>query len=477
MVKHAKKERLNRVWIIIFSALGIIFIASWIWLILFFPPISNRAEGFIKNNLGRIFNARSEELNITDEMTDAGVLNENLPPSTEDKGPEENISSAAESEQDKKPTINLVIDEGPLYNEEKDSCYYIVRAIVNGKPEPTVNFSKDDSSGNLGPYQAEINLNRNLKSYTLTATASNSSGTVMDSITLIWGCNSPPVVKAIMLSSDIVYINEQYELSVDASDAENDDMDYKWTVEGGTLENNNQKSVKWYTPAEADDYVVEVEVKDSSGGITTKSISVYVGTKQVSETTQPQDTSPSTTTTESSVTSVPPTTEPYESNINLIKNEGEGGYLEFGGQTSRGGSIYAGDSSNNKPCAGFLSFDISGLENKTVESATLTFSGVKSFGEPFSYLDAFWINVVDWGAEPIVQNDFTLTGIAIKSFTTSNISCNTALLRSEIQNAINSGKTRFQIRVHFSGPYTDNDSTRDGWEFAQNSINLNVTVR
>ncbi len=123
---------------------------------------------------------------------------------------------------------------------------------------------------------------------------------------------------------------------------------------------------------------------------------------------------------------------------------------------------------------GFISFDITGLAGKTINAATLTLSSAAIQGDPLAYLDSFWINVVDWGAEPITQNDFNLTGIAIQSFNSSNITCTADKLKSELQKAINSGKSRFQIRVHFAGPYTDNDSSRDGWEYTQSNINLNV---
>jgi hypothetical protein len=470
MARHVRKRKINKIWIVVFSVLGILFIASWVWLLLYFPPISSRAEGFIKNSLGRIFIARNmeEQGNSAEEMGDTGVLNSGEDSSAETTNPEDELSLTPE--QNTKPTIRLVIDEGPAYDNEEDACYYIVRAIATGKPEPSIQFSKDDSAGSLGSDKVKVNLKTNLRTYILTATAANSAGTAMDSLTLSWGCNSPPVISGITVSSDIVYVNEQYDLTVKASDLENDKMEFNWTVAGGSLENNNQETVKWNTPSEADDYVIKVEVKDSNGNVSSKSISVYVGTKQVVETTQPPVTAPTTTT-------EPPTTEPQESNFNLEKRTGEGGYLEFGGQTFPGGNLYAGDSVNNKPCVGFISFDISGLGGKSVESATLTFGGATTHGNPLSYLDAFWINIVEWGAEPITQNDFNLIGNAVQSFTVPGIACTASSLKSGLQNAINSGKSRFQIRVHFSGPYTDNDSTKDGWEYSQSGVNLNITVR
>jgi hypothetical protein len=160
----------------------------------------------------------------------------------------------------------------------------------------------------------------------------------------------------------------------------------------------------------------------------------------------------------------------------MPKVTSEGGYLEYGGQTFAGANLYAGDSENNKPCLGFISFNITGIAGKTLNSVNLTFINPSVSGEPMAYLDSFWINVVDWGAEPIVQNDFNLIGIAIQSFISPKISCTSDSLKSELQKAINAGKSRFQIRVHFAGPYTDNDSARDGWEYSQANINLNVKV-
>jgi len=89
------------------------------------------------------------------------------------------------------PTINLEIYEGPTYSAGDNICYYRVRAIVTGNPEPAVFFSKDDSGGVWGPLKTQINLTRNILNYTLTATAKNSAGQAMDSITLNWGCGPP----------------------------------------------------------------------------------------------------------------------------------------------------------------------------------------------------------------------------------------------------------------------------------------------
>ena len=72
---------------------------------------------------------------------------------------------------------------------DDDICYYRVKAVVTGKPAPTVKFSKDDSGGAWGTKKAQVNIHRG-ETYTLKATAKNSEGEDTASMTLKWGCNS-----------------------------------------------------------------------------------------------------------------------------------------------------------------------------------------------------------------------------------------------------------------------------------------------
>lgn len=477
MAKYSKKPQ-NKLLIIACSISAFLILISWSWLLLFIPPVSNNAEGFLHKYLEPLFTALEnigndkQDSQEAENTVEATASSESKPEETQET---ENSTTDTTSNVPSRPTIKLKIYEGPQYSASDDTCYYKVKAVVTGNPAPTIKFSKDDSEGLLGSSQAQINLKRNMKTYTLTATASNSQGTVMDSMTLNWGCNSNPVISEVKLSSDIVYVDKQYELTVKASDADGDKMTYKWTVSGGTLTADNLETVKWNTPLKSDDYEIKVVVQDSKGGSSTKSLPVYVGDVEVAQTTQPPQTSPPTT--EPPETS-PPTTSQQETSLNVPKIISEGGYLEYVGNesgTHSGGAVYAGDSAGNKSCMGFISFDIRTLSGKTINTATLTFSNMITHGSPFGGLfDAFWINVAGWGDRAITQNDFNLPGVAVQSFTTSNIICTANKLKSELQTAITSGKPRFQIRVHFSGPLTNSDGVMDGWEYAQTSINLNV---
>jgi hypothetical protein len=86
------------------------------------------------------------------------------------------------------PTIELEIYEGPTYLEEKDVCYYRVKALVTGNPSPNIEFIRDDSNGALGYEKAQVNLTRDDPKYKLIATTTNSEGKATDSIKLKWDC-------------------------------------------------------------------------------------------------------------------------------------------------------------------------------------------------------------------------------------------------------------------------------------------------
>jgi hypothetical protein len=468
--------------------LVVIAVLAWSWLALLSPNFSKKAEPYLNKYFAPMVSffsldsgkSQVQDSSIAQESIEkTGITTDkNTQPSNESSNSsatdKENSGTQETVKDNKKPSLDLQIYEGPTYSTEDETCSYSVKAVVTGSPTPVVQFSRDDSKGSLGPKTTLISLKRNATSYTLTATARNEYGTAMDSLTINWGCNMPPAISEIKLSSDVVYVNKEYELSVTATDPDKDSMTYKWTVAGGTLSADNAPTVKWTTPAAPENYQVKVDIKDSKGALTSKTISVYVGSEKAPETTAPPTTAPPTT---ASPTTAPPTTTPQQSTLDVPKKPGEGGYLEYGGETFAGGNVYAGDSSSNKPCIGFISFDITQLAGKTITAAVLTFTSSSVQGSPLSYCDSFWLNAADWGADSIVQSDFNLPGTAIQSFISPVITCNAEKLRSEIQNAINSGKTRFQVRVHFAGPYTNNNSAKDGWEYAQQSINLNVSYQ
>jgi len=103
-----------------------------------------------------------------------------------DKGDDEATQTTAEQ---KAPAITLEISEGPIYSSADDVCYYRIKAVVSGMPQPQVTFSKDDSNGAWGEYITQVNFTQQGQTYTLTATAENIAGSASASMDLNWGCS------------------------------------------------------------------------------------------------------------------------------------------------------------------------------------------------------------------------------------------------------------------------------------------------
>ena len=125
-----------------------------------------------------------------------------------DERPEEEVGAVEEAEEKEtenieeenkkgiKPSVKLIIYEGPEYSKDDDICYYRIEAIVEGYPEPTIEFSRDDSGGAFGNNIAQINLYSSTELYTLTVRVENQSGFAEDSIELTWGCEEVEIEAA-----------------------------------------------------------------------------------------------------------------------------------------------------------------------------------------------------------------------------------------------------------------------------------------
>jgi len=112
------------------------------------------------------------------------------------------------------------------------------------------------------------------------------------------------------------------------------------------------------------------------------------------------------------------------------------------------------------PVYSFISWDITGLEGKSLENAELTFISNKTevdplCGEipkydnvPFS-LGPLYVMAVDWGEKHLMPEDFYTEGEIIATSTEPDFKISDGKLKEEIQKAIDNGKSRFQIKVYF----------------------------
>jgi hypothetical protein len=236
---------------------------------------------------------------------------------------------------------------------------------------------------------------------------------------------------------------------VNTSDPDGDSLTVDWSVSGGSINDIHANPMNWTTPSAAGDYDITALVDDGNGGTATLTKSVEV------------------------LSALPPPV----FNTNVPHVSAEGGFVVDGGPVNTNTTLYAGDYTNNKTSKGFISYDITGLSGTTITNANIAFTLKKKWDDP-SFYGNLYVNTLYWGATPIYQALFSTSGTVIQGFSSSgsgNFTCNATKLKEELQKAINDGKPRFQVRIHFSGAISDNNNDYDGWEYSQNQVILNVT--
>ena len=380
------------------------------------------------------------------EKTDVGESKESASEETTDQT--EETTATDQSSGNETPTIKLEIYEGPTYHADDDICYYRVKAVVTGKPAPTVKFSKDDSGGVWGTKKAQINIHRG-ETYKLTATAKNSEGEDTASLTLKWGCNTNPVINDITLSSATIEINKIYDVTASATDPDGDSLTYKWTVSGGAINNDAANPMKWTAPNAAGDYTITVKVTDGKGGEATKSKTVSAG--------------------------VPA---PIEANVNINVDTSISGYIIVDFAAYPGNySTFVGDYDTNKQIKAYLSFNINGISSlaiATIKDASLSMPVDAIIQHP-ELMPNVHVRVFDYGsslelADQIAGGDF------VKIFPTSNpmasFDFSSPELVAALQGAANADSERFQLKISLEG--INSDGLQDWYRFKKANIVLHV---
>lgn len=136
-------------------------------------------------------------------------------------------------------------------------------------------------------------------------------------------------------------------------------------------------------------------------------------------------------------------------------------------------TILAGDTGSNAIARGYMSFDISTLSGKTIQSASLALGSCSTMQDPFTgSLAGIWVGEVQY-ALPLDQSDYNISGTGIVLLTSIPGAID---VKSYLQTRATEGKARFQIRIHPSGP-TDNDGAADYMSCSANSVTLTITYQ
>ena len=138
--------------------------------------------------------------------------------------------------------------------------------------------------------------------------------------------------------------------------------------------------------------------------------------------------------------------------------------------------IYPGDNgAENQEVRGFVSFDISALAGSTVESAKISGTADRVSGTPFAAYGPLIIKAVYWGARVITPADYDLGGVEITNISKQNFGKSPDVLKSDLQNAVNSGSNRYQLCFYFEMDGTDGDGEADSITYFMDQMSLNVT--
>jgi hypothetical protein len=138
------------------------------------------------------------------------------------------------------------------------------------------------------------------------------------------------------------------------------------------------------------------------------------------------------------------------------------------------GSIIAGDIAADFLAHGHMSFDISSLSGKTVESATLDLSSCSTLNNPYSDLSGIWVDELQYGL-PLDQSDYSLSGTGIVKLTSAPASA--IDVKSYVQTRVTEGKSRFQIRLLPAAGSSDGDGQSDYLLCGATSPELTITYQ
>lgn len=397
-----------------------------------------------------------------------------------------------------KPAVTLTIVEGPTLLEAGGFYEFVVEANVTGSPEPAVVFNRDDSLGEHGPMRAVIILKAGER-YLLTAVARNAHGETPTSLELAAPDggpegdgeskiaeepgpeseagskskpkpepNRPPVVSGLTFSAETLVTGTKYTVTASASDPDGDPLSYLWQVSGGSVANESTNPIAWTAPSAAGNCQVTVTVRDGRGGKTTAIQEVAVSEPPPENGT--------------SIPDIEITIQPLLLTDTLSPVARESGTIVKDSDVNVY-YVYAGDSTTNKIIRGFISFDISSLAGKVVHSAELRLAEPYVQGDP-SFLHGtglskgLRLNITQWGDRPLELADFALPGQTIAAYTGYDITHTAAAgeqLVEYLQQRINSGDNRFQVRLLFARESSDNDGAADFVRYLMSEISLKIT--
>lgn len=266
--------------------------------------------------------------------------------------------------------------------------------------------------------------------------------------------NQPPVISGIDFSADTLYTDESYTATARASDPDGDTLSYSWqlTRGGWLIAESTGNPLNFTAPSEAGEYQFRVVVSDGRGVEADYSETVSIS-HLISE-------------------------------YVAVPTPSETGHIIKDHEANSHDFVYAGDLNDNRMVRAFISFDIGPLAGASINEVELRLKNPNELGDPSVFHHGslgLWVGVVHWGARPLQRSDYGIYGLAISSYTDYDITLQSTMgesnekLAQELQKAIDEGKNRFQIRLHFAkDSSSNNNNLADAVWYGYQNITLTV---
>jgi len=121
---------------------------------------------------------------------------------------------------------------------------------------------------------------RSVGSYTVTVTVTDGrGGEVMSYVVIEVSENEAPAIADLTADLDWTVPLGTLQVMCDAEDADEDDLSYEWTADGGDISGTGAVA-NWTAPQEFGVYKITVTVKDGHGSSDTRTLSVIVASEQ-----------------------------------------------------------------------------------------------------------------------------------------------------------------------------------------------------
>jgi hypothetical protein len=139
--------------------------------------------------------------------------------------------------------------------------------------------------------------------------------------------------------------------------------------------------------------------------------------------------------------------------------------------------IYVGDDGDkNVQCKGFASFDISGFSGQTITKAKLSAVCSEVKGTPFRTYGPLVIKAVYYGPRSVDTDIFNIEGVELANFEKKDFTIAGAILKNDLQNALDHAIDRYQVCLYFEMPETaDGDGIYDILVYQLEDITLLIT--